>query len=429
MSANDEEFFLENIVKVNRTVEYVLIAAILVPAALCIGNIVNLWEIPYDYCLGMLIYEVTVSVISLLLNRTKKFQVFSMYFGVIAASGFVAFLACKGLVRLSISYAFGTIISCLYYNKPLTISTCIIGYILSIFLSYLQSFTHYTVVNHVFTQVQFIIQMAVGLTIEFAFLLCISLAIANRTQKTMTHLMDSISRLDDTQYKIIQFVAQCLGSHDFFTGRHVIHTQRYIELICYQLLKQGNYTEELTEQNIQLYTTSAFLHDIGKIHIPEGILNKIGKFTDEEFARMKSHTTEGKNLLEFLPKIDSGEFNKIAEEMAYCHHEKWNGTGYPQGLKNTEIPLCARIMAASDVLDALISKRLYKEPMSIESAMKVFEESRGTHFEPCIADAVIACKDQIIEIDKIFKENESLTNNEEFEWWQSYHDNLKSKEN
>ena len=197
------------------------------------------------------------------------------------------------------------------------------------------------------------------------------------------------NQLAETQFKIIQFVAQCLGSHDLFTGRHIMHTQKYVEVICNELVRMGYYTEELTKKNIQLFVNAAFLHDIGKIHVPEGILNKIGKFTEEEFAMMKCHPEEGKKLLDFLPKIDDGKFNEIAKEMTYCHHEKWDGTGYPRGLVGENIPLCARIMAAADVLDALISQRLYKEPMSIDETIDVFEKSKGMHFEPCIADAVI----------------------------------------
>ena len=122
--------------------------------------------------------------------------------------------------------------------------------------------------------------------------------------------------LDETQYKIIQFVAKCLGSHDLFTGRHVIHTQKYVEVIAKELRDDGCYVEELTDENIRLFQAAAFLHDIGKIHVPEGVLNKIGKFTPAEFEIMKSHPTEGKKLLGYLPPIEGGAFNKIAVEPA-----------------------------------------------------------------------------------------------------------------
>ena len=207
-----------------------------------------------------------------------------------------------------------------------------------------------------------------------------------------------------------------------------MHTQKYVEAISIELMKLGHYENELTPKDIHLFKNAAFLHDIGKIHVPEGILNKIGKFTNEEFELMKCHTTEGKDLLEFLPMVNDGRFNEIAKQMAHYHHEKWDGSGYPNKIAGIEIPLCARIMAAADVMDALLSQRLYKEPKTIEEAIEIFENSRGTHFEPCIVDAVISCKDKIAAIDQEFKKQEASTNAEEQEWWQRYHDNLKSSQ-
>lgn len=449
------DFFLENTLKVNKTVQLILTSAILLPAVFSIGTIVKLWEIPYSYCITMLVYEVIVSTVVTILNKNPKMYKFSMYFGVIAVSIFVGIMAFKGLIRLSISYAFGTLISCLYYNKSLTITTCIINYILSIVITYFQSAGKDVVVHGFYTRTQYIIQMVIGLTIEFTFLLGIAFFMTKLSERTMKKLMESLEerdeafanlnvqnkmiiqinseleeknlKLDRTQFEIIQFVAKCLGSHDLFTGRHVIHTQKYVEIICKELVNEGYYREELTDKNIELYKTAAFLHDIGKIHIPEGILNKNGKFTSEEFEMMKCHPEEGKTLVEALPEIEDGVFNRIARDMAYCHHEKWDGLGYPRGIAGKEIPLSARIMAAADVLDALISQRLYKDPMSVEEAMEVFRKSKGTHFEPCIADAVINSGKLIELIDGDFKTAEAETNNKELEWWQRYHDSLKNK--
>jgi HD-GYP domain-containing protein (c-di-GMP phosphodiesterase class II) len=190
-----------------------------------------------------------------------------------------------------------------------------------------------------------------------------------------------------TQYKIIQFVSQVLGSHDLFTGRHLLHTRKYVEIIAKELRDLGYYREQLTDENIELYSTAALLHDIGKVHIPEGVLNKIGKFTPEEYELMKIHPSEGKKLLEFLPVIDDGTFNEIAMSMAYYHHEKWDGSGYPYGLKGEEIPLSARIMAVADVFDALISDRVYKKAFSFEKAMSIIQEESGTHFDPEVVKA------------------------------------------
>ena len=359
-----------------------------------------------------------------------------------------------GVILISISYAFPPFVACLYYNKRLTRYTTLVCFGLAVYAYWLRSNNAALVVHGIYGRVEYFIRYVIGLIIEYAFLFALSSYMSSRTHKTMQKLIDTYDsidvaynqlqqrtkemqqindelnetnkRLDETQFKIIQFVAQCLGSHDLFTGRHVMHTQKYVEVICNELVRMGYYTEELTKKNIQLFVNAAFLHDIGKIHVPEGILNKIGKFTEEEFAMMKCHPEEGKKLLDFLPKIDDGKFNEIAKEMTYCHHEKWDGTGYPRGLVGENIPLCARIMAAADVLDALISQRLYKEPMTIDETIDVFEKSKGMHFEPCIADAVINSRKLIAIIDHDFKVSEASTNAKEFEWWQRYHQGVNS---
>jgi len=460
MSIADEEFFSENVGKINRSINRVLLFAIFVPVAFIIFTLLNIWVVPFDYSLILLGYTVFVAVFQLIINNaTKKsdithsLQIFSMYFGILATVGFVGILGAKGVIVVTISFAFPPFLSCLYYNRKFTNIVTVIDFIAVIFVTYLRSLAIFDTLSYKtidYTSLTWFISNIIGITIEFVFVFFVCDRMNKRTHETLQKVFianeekekafaeiqkrnqyiikvnqeveEKNNALLDTQFKIIEFVSKCLGSHDLFTGQHVIHTKKYVEIICRNLKSKGFYSNELTEDTILLYVNAAFLHDIGKIHIPEGILNKVGKFTEEEFELMKSHSLEGKNLLEYLPKIEDGFFNEIAKQMAYCHHEKWDGTGYPQGLKEKQIPLSARIMAAADVLDALISKRLYKEPVSIDEAVTVFKELSGTHFEPCIAQAVIDCKDEIVVVDEEFKRKESVTHAEELEWWIRYHE-------
>ncbi len=135
---------------------------------------------------------------------------------------------------------------------------------------------------------------------------------------------------------------------------------------------------------------AAPLHDIGKIHIPDAVLNKPGKLTEEEFEIMKTHTTAGEALLAYA-KAELGEsgYLNTAAQMAAYHHEWWDGTGYPYGISGEEIPLCARIMAVADVFDALTSKRCYKSAMPLEKAYEIIKKEAGTHFDPAIVDAFL----------------------------------------
>lgn len=439
MSVTDDDFFTENIVNVNKRVEQVLFSASVVPVLFIILSIIGVWWVPHLYSIGIIAYTLITGTICHILNKYPKTQKIDMYTGIIFASIFVFLLGYKGVIVITVAYSFAPFISCLYYDRQLTRVTIISNFISVLLAYWIRSYSVTIVTIGAKEPLVWFIENATGIVIEFVFVYFIADSIARRTNRTLKRLMSSVDErnkayedlkksnqdLAQTQYKIIQFVAQVLGSHDLFTGRHVIHTQKYVEILCKQLRDSGHYVSELTDKNIQLFQTAAFLHDIGKIHIPEGILNKIGKFTPEEFEMMKSHPNEGKKLLEFLPQIDDGDFNEIAKEMAYCHHEKWDGSGYPNGLAGKDIPLSARIMAAADVLDALISQRLYKDPMSVEEAMEVFKNTKGVHFEPCIADAVIACRPIITIVDQDFKTNEASTNAEELGWWQRYHENLK----
>ena len=231
--------------------------------------------------------------------------------------------------------------------------------------------------------------------------------------------------LSENQHKIVEFVVSSFGSFDLFGVTHNYHTGKYVQEISKKLRENGYYADELTDEKIETYMLTALLHDAGKIRIPQNIVNKFGKYTKEEYEIMKTHPMEGRKILEEMPIIDDGSFNIIAKEMALYHHERWDGSGYPYGVSGEAIPLCARILGAADVLDALISPRLYKEPMSIDEAMKFFAEEKGKSFEPCIADAVIALKNEIIIIDRDFKTFEGAKFDDELARWKKYHPELK----
>jgi response regulator RpfG family c-di-GMP phosphodiesterase len=246
------------------------------------------------------------------------------------------------------------------------------------------------------------------------------------TVENLEHQTEVIRKL---QNGLILVLADMVESRDQNTGEHVRKTAAYTDIIMRQLKKEGIYTDQLTDEFVSDVVHSAPLHDIGKIQVPDLILNKPGKLSEDEFEAMKAHTTAGADMIrhamDMVSESDSG-YLREAMNLANFHHEKWDGTGYPRGLVGENIPLCARIMAAADVLDALISQRLYKEPMTIDETIDVFEKSKGMHFEPCIADAVINSRKLIAIIDHDFKVSEASTNAKELEWWQRYHQGVNS---
>ena len=189
-------------------------------------------------------------------------------------------------------------------------------------------------------------------------------------------------------------MASLAETRDSDTGNHIRRTQYYILAIARKLQQHPRFSAFLTNATINMLFKSAPLHDIGKVGIPDRILLKPGKFEPYEFEIMKRHTTLGRDAIEHAEQSlgVQVEFLKFAKEIALSHQEKWDGSGYPEGLAGDDIPISARFMAIADVYDALISRRVYKEGMSHEKAVAIITEGRGTHFDPDVVDAFLDIK-------------------------------------
>ena len=195
-------------------------------------------------------------------------------------------------------------------------------------------------------------------------------------------------------------------TRDNETGNHIRRTQHYVKALAGKLSEHGSIAKTLTPDVIGLLYKSAPLHDIGKVGIPDRILLKPAKLTAEEFEVMKTHTTLGRNsILAAERLLDSPTtFLHAAREIAWTHHERWDGTGYPQGLTGNNIPLAGRIMAVVDVYDALLSKRIYKPAVPHETALAIINEGAGTHFDPLIVEVFREIADQLPEVSRRFAE-------------------------
>jgi len=185
-------------------------------------------------------------------------------------------------------------------------------------------------------------------------------------------------------------------SRDKATGGHVERTTAYLEILVDEMRKQGIYTDEVTDLDIELFVSSARLHDVGKICISDTVLNKPAGLTEEEFAVMKTHPAEGERIIDQIVSRtgESETFLYHAKLFAGYHHERWDGKGYPYGLEGTNIPFQGRIMAFADVYDALISQRPYKKPLSHEESIKIMMENSGKQFDPVIADVFYEVQEQ-----------------------------------
>ncbi|BBN89309.1 response regulator [Azospira sp. I09] len=206
----------------------------------------------------------------------------------------------------------------------------------------------------------------------------------------------------------IMAMASLAETRDNETGNHIRRTQNYVRILARQLQGHPRFAAFLSDANIELLYKSAPLHDIGKMGIPDRILLKPGKLTPEEFEIMKTHTTLGRDaILHAEVRLNSpNTFLRFARDIAYAHQEKWDGSGYPLGLRGDEIPVAARLMAVADVYDALISRRVYKPPFPHEQAVQIISEGRGKHFDPDMVDAFLQVAEDFRSIAATFADTE-----------------------
>ncbi|MDR1972621.1 MAG: response regulator [Treponema sp.] len=199
----------------------------------------------------------------------------------------------------------------------------------------------------------------------------------------------------DMQNSVLKIVANLVESRDEITGGHVERTRQYLSILLDGLVKANLYTSEIADWNRDFFLQSSLLHDVGKISIPDKILLKPDKLSPEEFNEMKNHTIFGVQIVQAMQKeTPESSFLSHAKILAGYHHEKWDGTGYPYGLKGQDIPLGGRLMAIADVYDALISVRPYKKPFTHEEAVRIIVDGRGVQFDPSLTDVFIAVSGQ-----------------------------------
>ncbi len=207
-----------------------------------------------------------------------------------------------------------------------------------------------------------------------------------------------------TQDVAIYCMASLAETRDNETGYHISRTQHYVRILSDYLQSHEDFCDYLTRDTIELLFKSAPLHDIGKVGVPDRVLQKPGKLNAEEWQQMKCHPQIGYDALSRAEnELGSSSFLQVAKELVLTHHEKWDGSGYPDGLKGADIPISGRLMALADVYDALISKRVYKEAFSHEHAVELILKEKGHHFDPAVVDAFEQLQDDFKLIADKFK--------------------------
>ncbi len=226
---------------------------------------------------------------------------------------------------------------------------------------------------------------------------------ARGTNVMVDRIAEHIDELDRTRDATIHSLASLAETRDNETGAHLLRTQRYVRTLAIALRDHTRFSQNLTDGFIDLLFKSAPLHDIGKVGIPDAILLKPDKLTDDEFKIMKTHAQLGADALVVAEKeLGENSFLRLSREIAVSHHEKWDGSGYPRGLKGDQIPVSGRLMAIADVYDALISARVYKPAFPHEKAIEIIKKGRGHHFDPDMVDALLQLETEFREIARTY---------------------------
>ena len=220
-----------------------------------------------------------------------------------------------------------------------------------------------------------------------------------------------VEELNRSHSALLDSMVHVAEVHDIETGAHILRTKKYVRALAEHIYKQPHhpYHKKLSPMVIEMMYKTAPLHDIGKVGIPDSVLKKPGKLTFMEYEVMKTHPELGRHIItNAMKSYEENEFFDMAINIAYAHHEKWDGSGYPEGLEGDEIPLEGRFMAIADVYDALVNRRVYKEEFSYAKTYEIMKEGRGTHFDPLLVDAFFEIKEEFREIAERYRDETGM---------------------
>ncbi|MFA6937585.1 MAG: HD domain-containing phosphohydrolase [Treponema sp.] len=394
------DFYDKNEQHVNQIVSRFILVGNLVGPALIIGRALKIFHVVNYFVLVVFsICFLALSLFQILFSRKHPYSHATKYICLLSIEILVAFLSINPGLCMFMSYVIVPIFACMYFSKKCTVTMCSISYVVFVASIYIRSFHAIPPgLDYGLSSFSWFMAFSLGGTIEYFICTVLIYFVTKTTRETLDEQHRQSQKIQEMQSLTITGFANLVESKDSSTGEHVKRTSYYVSLICKKLRSLNYYSEELSDVEIDYMVKAAPLHDLGKINTPEKILSKTSHLTKEEFEIIKKHTITGEKMIETnLYNIEDKEYVKVAEDMALYHHEWWNGNGYPKGLSETDIPLAGRIMAAADVLDALLSARPYKNAFSLEDTMKIMKSLSGIQFDPKVIIAVESSSDDIRE--------------------------------
>lgn len=387
----------DNEIQANRIAAKVMRITFLIFTAVYLLNVAGVFTVNSKI---MLVAYIGSSVLlllpTLLTNILKLEKSYVKYINVAGAALFVTLLSVTLTYHVVVIYVYPIAIASLYFSKRLNILATVLT-VVGVSLGQIGAFYMDTLQDDNFTVLyDTIVWGVIPRAMVLTAVAVIFTMLTSRTAGLLKKLMVTLEELSRYHSEMVTGFATLVENKDGSTGGHIKRTSLYVKLLAEELRDRGFYSDILTEEYVDNLCKAAPMHDIGKIAVPDVILQKPGKLTAEEFDTMKTHTVRGGEIIhETFGHLENEEYTQMAYQVARFHHEKWNGKGYPEGLKRKEIPLCARIMAIADVFDAVSMKRCYRDAMPLDKCFEIILEGSGQDFEPVLVEVFMDIRDKV----------------------------------
>lgn len=387
----------ENEKQANKTVAKVMTTTFFIFTVIYLLNVLGIFIIKDGIMIPAYVCSTVLLLLPMVLTYLLKIESkYVKYINVCSSVLFVMLSSVTLTYHVVVLYVYPIAIASLYFSKKLNIFATAFtvlgtsaGQLLAFYLPTLKDDNFETLYKTVVWGIVPRDMVLIAVAIIFT-MLC------SRTVTLLSKLTKSREELAQYHKEMVMGFATLVENKDGSTGGHIKRTTMYVKLLAEELLRRGGYEEVLTEEYIKNLCMAAPMHDIGKISIPDVVLQKPGKLTVEEFEIIKTHAESGGRIIEeTFGHLGDKAYTKMAYQVARYHHEKWNGKGYPEGLKRREIPLAARIMAIADVFDAVSEKRCYREAMPLEQCFEIIRQGSGQDFDPILADIFLDIRDEV----------------------------------
>lgn len=383
----------------NRTAANVMLTTFVLFTLIYILNVLGIFVIDKPvmtaaYLIGA-VFLLLPAILNGLCGTSAKYL---KYLYVLFADLFLLVITSTLTYHVVVIYAYPIAIAGLYFSQKLTKISTAVTLAVTVSGQFIAFFTGRNNDKNFLTLDRLLLFSVLPRFLTLLSLAALFLLLTKRTSKLLSEDADNYEHLVCHNQEMICGFATIVENRDENTGGHIKRTSVYAELLARELQQMGKYTDILTDEFIECLATVAPLHDIGKVAVPDNILCKPGKLTDEEFEIMKSHSVKGGKIIRevFIHSYDE-YYREMAYDVARYHHEKWNGKGYPEGLSGNDIPLAARIMSVADVFDAVSEKRCYRDAMPMEKCFEIISEGSGRDFDPILAEAFLNIREIVIE--------------------------------